>query len=251
MDNRKTIAITCGEPAGIGPEIGAAAWSALKDQYQLIWIGDPTHLPNGVPTEEVPDPSTVAAPDKLAVVPIEMTGPRTFGSPNPEHAKGVITAIETAVDLAQSGHVDAICTAPINKAALVDGAGFAYPGHTEFLAALAGDTPVVMMLACDALRVVPATIHIPLSEVPAQLTAPLLRQTIEITEKALKDQFGIESPPNCRRRAEPTCRGKWQNGTRRDRSYLTPTRPHAQRWIDNNRPPVRRHDVPCRSARGL
>jgi len=92
------------------------------------------------------------------------------------------------------GEAHAICTAPIHKAALIDGADFAYPGHTEFLAALAGDVPVVMMLASEMLRVVPATIHIPLSDVPTALTADVLVDTILVTHAALRRDFGIKSP---------------------------------------------------------
>ena len=80
------------------------------------------------------------------------------------------------------------------KRQLIDGADFAYPGHTEYLAALAGVEDVVMMLACDALRVVPATIHIALAEVPGALTAATLRRTLEITHAALQTDFGIANP---------------------------------------------------------
>jgi 4-hydroxythreonine-4-phosphate dehydrogenase len=85
-------------------------------------------------------------------------------------------------------------TAPIHKKALKDGAGFAFPGHTEFLAHLAGGCDVVMMLACPELRVVPATIHIPLAEVPGALTPDLLRRTLAITRAALIRDFGIPEP---------------------------------------------------------
>lgn len=102
--------------------------------------------------------------------------------------------IARAVALVQADQASAICTAPINKKALKDGAGFAYPGHTEYLAALAGQSDVVMMLASEQLRVVPATIHIPLSDVPSALTPAQLRRTIEITYRGLQEQFGIPSP---------------------------------------------------------
>jgi 4-hydroxythreonine-4-phosphate dehydrogenase len=92
--------------------------------------------------------------------------PQSRASQIPPTPRGVIEVIERAGALVQSGMAGAICTAPIHKKALKDGAGFAFPGHTEFLAHLAGVDRVVMMLACPGLRVVPATIHIPLSEVP-------------------------------------------------------------------------------------
>ncbi len=175
------IVISCGEPAGIGPEIAVTAWAALKDQVPIVWIGDPSHLPTHTPSD-------------FPVLARDFGAPRVPGVPNPAHAQGVIDAIAEGVEMVTSGKARAICTAPIHKAALKDGADFAYPGHTEYLSALAGDVPVVMMLACDALRVVPATIHIPLSEVPSQLTARLLTDTALITARALQRDFGITSP---------------------------------------------------------
>ena len=102
--------------------------------------------------------------------------------------------IARAVDLVQQGAAAAICTNPIHKKALKDGAGFAYPGHTEYLAALAGVDRVVMMLASDSLRVVPVTIHIALRDAPGALTADLLAATIRITRDGLIRDFGIAAP---------------------------------------------------------
>ncbi|MEM9551528.1 MAG: 4-hydroxythreonine-4-phosphate dehydrogenase PdxA, partial [Pseudomonadota bacterium] len=98
------------------------------------------------------------------------------------------------VELTRSGAASALCTAPIHKKALIDGAGFAFPGHTEFLAALTGVKTVVMMLASPHLRVVPATIHIALRNVPGTLSPALLRDTIRITVAGLQQQFGIVRP---------------------------------------------------------
>jgi 4-hydroxythreonine-4-phosphate dehydrogenase len=125
---------------------------------------------------------------------IPFAGDMTPGLADPRNAAGVIQAIETGVSLVQSGQATALCTAPINKKALIDGADFAYPGHTEFLAALGGKERVVMMLASERLRVVPATIHIALADVPSVLTPELLRETIEITAAGLTNQFGIPQP---------------------------------------------------------
>ena len=189
----KPIAISCGEPAGIGPEIAAAAWDAIGAQTPLLWIGDPRHLPSGTPIHETDDPSDQRA-GKLSVLARDFGSPVTPGKPDPAHAQGVIDAIADAVRLTQSGFARAVCTAPIHKAALIDGADFAYPGHTEYLAALADRSRVVMMLACDMLRVVPTTIHIPVAEVPRQLTARLLTDTILITHAALRRDFGLNQP---------------------------------------------------------
>jgi 4-hydroxythreonine-4-phosphate dehydrogenase len=184
------ILLTCGDPSGIGPEIAAKAWAAGQ---RFVWIGDPRHLPAGTDWREVSEgegPGTGA----MAVLPHAFAAPATPGKPSPENAAGVIAVIERAVRLVQAGQASAICTAPIHKKALKDGAGFAFPGHTEFLAHLAGVDRVVMMLACPGLRVVPTTIHIPISDVPAALTEDLLEQTIRITRAALIRDFGIAAP---------------------------------------------------------
>ena len=187
------IAISCGEPAGIGPEIAVAAWQALKGEIPLLWIGDAAHLPTGTPVHRASDPSDIH-PFRMTVLDRDFGPPAIPGTPNPAHAQGVIDAIRDGVDLVRAGAARALCTAPIHKAALIDGANFAYPGHTEYLAALAGVDRVVMMLACDALRVVPTTIHIPLAEVPEHLTASLLTDTLLITHAALRRDFGISRP---------------------------------------------------------
>ena len=125
---------------------------------------------------------------------MEIAGDAVPGMPDPAQAAGVIAAIARGVALVQDGVASALCTAPIHKKALKDGAGFAFPGHTEYLAHLAGARRVVMMLACDALRVVPATIHIPLSEVPGALTPGLLEDTLRITRAALIRDFALPAP---------------------------------------------------------
>lgn len=190
----KPIALSCGEPAGIGPEIAVAAWEETRGEFPLVWLGDPSHLPKGTPWEAVPNAQAALEATGFPVLARDFGAPRSPGTPNPAHAQGVIDAISDAVQLVQSGDCAAICTAPIHKQALIDGAGFSYPGHTEFLAALAGRDRVVMMLACDMLRVVPATIHIPLADVPNQLTAALLTDTILITQAAMVRDFGVKAP---------------------------------------------------------
>jgi 4-hydroxythreonine-4-phosphate dehydrogenase len=190
------IALTCGEPAGIGPEIAAKAAAMLGGTVPFFWIGDPRHLPEGTKVALISDPDEAlqTPADCLAVLPHDFSGPAVAGVPQASHAAGVIAVIERAVDLALRGKVSAVCTAPIHKKALKDGAGFAFPGHTEFLAALAGVDRVVMMLACEGLRVVPATIHIPLAEVPSALTPALLEETLRMTKAGLEQDFGLTAP---------------------------------------------------------
>lgn len=192
----RPVAISCGEPAGIGPEVAARARALLGDTVPVVLIGDPRHLPPGTPIHEVatPEHALSVAPGVLAVLPMDFGPPATAGQPHPDHARHVIDAIARAVALVQAGQASAVTTMPINKKALKDGAGFAFPGHTEFLADLAGVDQVVMMLACDALRVVPATIHIPLSAVPGALTPALLDRTLRITRSALIRDFGLAAP---------------------------------------------------------
>ena len=190
------LAVSCGEPSGIGPELAEAAWDRLGGALPFAWIGDPAHLPGRVPHVVVQDMAEVAdaALRGLPVLPLAMPGPRVPGRPQPAQAAGVVAAIERGVALCLSGAASGLCTLPISKQALAEGAGFAYPGHTEFLAHLGGVEEVVMMLASDALRVVPATIHIALTEVPAALTPALLEARLRITHAALIRDFAIPAP---------------------------------------------------------
>jgi 4-hydroxythreonine-4-phosphate dehydrogenase len=189
------VALTCGEPAGIGAEIAVAARAALP-ALPFFWIGDPRHLPAGAGFAEIATPSEalLVPPGLLPVLRHDFACEAIPGQPQPENAQGVIDVIARAVSLVQGGEASAVCTLPIHKKALKDGAGFAFPGHTEYLAHLAGDVPVVMMLACEALRVVPATIHIALAQVPGTLSAALLEQVIRLTAAGLIRDFGIARP---------------------------------------------------------
>ena len=196
MTLRKPIAISCGEPAGIGPEVAYKAWKYLRGEDTFIWIGDPRHLPEGAQYQVVAHASDAVhvCANALPVIAKNFGSDACAGIPNPTHAKNVIASITQAVALVESGNADGVCTAPIHKATLIDGANFAYPGHTEYIAALAGIDRVVMMLASDILRVVPTTIHIPLAKVTSQLTASLLTDTILITHAAMQHDFGLEIP---------------------------------------------------------
>ncbi|WP_241963323.1 4-hydroxythreonine-4-phosphate dehydrogenase PdxA [Paracoccus suum] len=187
--------MTCGEPAGIGPELAPLARAAGED---FTWLGDPAHLPSGTNWAEVAAPGDRVPPGTLAVLRHDFPGPALPGRPDPANAAAVIDVIARAVALAQSGAADGIVTAPINKLALKQGAGFAFPGHTEYLAELAGGVPVAMMLASTSveppLRVVPATIHIALSEVPAALTPDALEAAIRLTDAGLRRDFALPRP---------------------------------------------------------
>lgn len=193
---QKPVAITCGEPAGIGPEIAAKAWVALRNEVPMLWLGDPRHIPSGTQFVEIStaEEALQVGTTALPVLPHCFAQGATPGRPNLANAQGVIDVIARGVELVQSGAASALCTAPIHKKVLMDGADFAYPGHTEYLEALTGAPRAVMMLATQALRVVPTTIHIALEDVPRALTPDLLRETITITAQGLRDQFQIAKP---------------------------------------------------------
>ena len=192
----RPIALTCGDPSGIGAEIAVKARAVLGGDLPFFWIGDPRHLPESAAFSVVSDADEAAAvpADMLPVLPHTFPCPALPGQPDPSHAQSTIDVIARAVGLVQDGKAAAVCTLPINKKVLYDGAGFAFPGHTEFLANLGGVERVVMMLACPDLRVVPVTIHIALAAVPLALTPALLEQTIRITEAGLRRDFGIARP---------------------------------------------------------
>ncbi len=190
------IALTCGEPSGVGPEIAVRARALLGDEVPFFWIGDPAHLPPGSPWTAIDSPEAAArvAPGQLPVLPHPFPAAAPPGQPAPANAAAVVSVIERAVALTMAGAAAALCTAPINKKVLKDHAAFAFPGHTEFLAHLAGVPRVVMMLACDQLRTVPVTIHEPLARVPALLTPALLEQTLRLTDQGLRRDFGLAAP---------------------------------------------------------
>ena len=173
------ILVTMGEPAGIGPEIAIAAVKALGGRvgaHPLGLVGDAGVLGAGVD-----------------VIPTKAHATRVAGKPDRANAAAVIEAIEIAAAACMRGEAAAMVTAPIHKAVLA-GAGFGFPGHTEFLAHLAGAKRAVMMLASDKLRVVPLTIHIPIAQVPAAITAEGIVETGEIMLAALKRDFAVAAP---------------------------------------------------------
>lgn len=194
---RAPIAVSIGEPSGIGPEIAASAWARLGGRLPFFVIGDPQHLlGHGAKIIEIGTAAEAhsASAHGLPVLPHAFAAPALPGQPDPANARGVIDVIARGVDLVMRGEASALTTGPIHKKALQDGAGFRFPGHTEYLAHLAGVERVVMMLACPELRVVPVTIHIALDQVKAALTPELLRDTIRITHEALRRDFGISAP---------------------------------------------------------
>ncbi|MCP5086066.1 MAG: 4-hydroxythreonine-4-phosphate dehydrogenase PdxA [Rhodobacteraceae bacterium] len=195
------LALTCGEPAGVAPEITVAAWNALRGQISFFVIGDRQHFETAAEMAAVslidiqtPEQASARVSRGLPFLHQEFASSVTPGVPVPENAAGVIESISKAVGFVQAGRCSAVCTNPINKLALKVGAGFPYPGHTEYLAALGGKGRSVMMLSAPELRVVPVTIHLPLADVPQTLSEGLLEETIRTTVLSLKRDFGVASP---------------------------------------------------------
>lgn len=194
------VILTSGDPSGIGPEIAVRAWEALGATLPFVWLGDPAHLPRGSKYREIarPEDAMLHAGSALPVLPHPFPAAARPGKPALENSPAIIEVIARAVEIVRSGAGLAVTTAPINKKVLKDGANFPFPGHTEYLAHLAGGADVVMMLACESvtppIRVVPATIHIALSEVPRALTPEVLRRAVEVTAKGLRRDFAIANP---------------------------------------------------------
>ena len=187
------IAVTMGDPAGVGPEITVKAWSALRENGPALFaIGDPAVFGTDAKIVDAP-PTADAARGALCVLP---AGPAVAQDP----ARATLAAIETAAELAMTGRTPAIVTNPIAKARLYT-AGFAYPGHTEYLAALCAGAsgwpqargPVMMLTAAD-LRVALVTIHEPLSRVPSLIDRERIAATIRVVDEALRRDFALARP---------------------------------------------------------
>jgi 4-hydroxythreonine-4-phosphate dehydrogenase len=202
------LLLTQGDPAGIGPDITLAAW-LRRGEFDLpsfLFLGDTAvlaararQLGLTVPLREsdVSDAAGVFA-EALPVLPVPTNTDVIAGRPDVKTANATIAAIERAVQLTTAGEGAAVVTNPIAKSVLY-GAGFGFPGHTEFLADLATRAtgkPVmpVMLLAGPKLRAIPVTIHIPLKDVPHALTSELIAETCRITDRDLRNRFGIAKP---------------------------------------------------------
>jgi 4-hydroxythreonine-4-phosphate dehydrogenase len=204
----RPLALTQGDPAGIGPDITLSAWAARRETGlpPFLLIGDPGVLNArarllglDVPIREA-TPETAASifAEALPVLSMPAGIEVAAGEPHVATAPGTIASIATAVDFCLAGRAGAVVTNPIAKSVLYQ-SGFQFPGHTEFLADLAckatGKSLLpVMMLAGPKLRAIPVTIHIPLKDVATALTEDLIVETCRVTDHDLKTRFGIERP---------------------------------------------------------
>ena len=191
------IALTPGEPAGVGPELVLALAQEGFD-FPLVAIADPGMLAErarllGLPLELLPPAPLPSPPRTLRVLPVPLARPVTPGRLDPANAAGVVATLQAAVDGCVQGRFAALVTGPVHKG-VINEAGIAFTGHTEFLAAATGTPRVVMMLATPDLRVARATTHGPLRAVPALITRALLEEVLRILHHDLRQQFGIAHP---------------------------------------------------------
>jgi 4-hydroxythreonine-4-phosphate dehydrogenase len=203
-DHALPLVLTPGEPAGVGAEIALKAWRdaraelppffLMEDPERLARLASDSGLGAKLCQIETPGEANAVFANALPVMPIRYPAPVRAGHPDPANGGAVIEAIRDAVSLVQAGQASAVVTNPIQKSALYQ-AGFTHPGHTEYLADLAGEGCVpVMMLATEALRVVPVTVHVPLDQVPGRLTLEAIVTAGRITAAALVRDFAVPAP---------------------------------------------------------
>jgi 4-hydroxythreonine-4-phosphate dehydrogenase len=195
------IAITAGEPAGIGPDIALAMAGGLHDA-ELVVIAAPELLREragllGLDLQlcevDLTAPPGQHVPGSLLVDPVPLAVPSLPGRPDSANAPYVLDTLRRAVDGCLAGRYSAMVTAPVQKA-VINEAGIPFSGHTEFLAEATATPRVVMMLASGPMRVALATTHLPLAAVPGAITPALLEETLTILHRDLRDKFGLPAP---------------------------------------------------------
>jgi 4-hydroxythreonine-4-phosphate dehydrogenase len=209
---RPTLAITTGEPAGIGPEIAIRAAWALREQANCVLLGDAAFL---AMTAAAIDPAISLSalslqalrhsglphfgPGRLAVADVPLAAHVVPGTLDPANGRAVLDILDAAIEGVEAGWFEAIVTAPLQKSTIND-AGVPFSGHTEYFAEKTATPKVVMMLAGSPgpnqpwLRVALATTHLPLKDVPGAITQDSLAQVLDIIDRDLKTKFGIGAP---------------------------------------------------------
>lgn len=207
---QKPLALTMGDPAGIGLEIALEAWRMRDAEripaFALYACPDTVEararalgMPVAIARIGNPNEAMSAFATRLPVLPLPLAAPVEAGKPDTRNAASVIASIEAATEAVLDGAAAAVVTNPIAKSVLQE-AGFAHPGHTEFLGHLATRRGAgravkpVMMLAAEELRVVPLTVHIPLASVPPLITEAAILETARILDEALRRDFAIATP---------------------------------------------------------
>jgi 4-hydroxythreonine-4-phosphate dehydrogenase len=195
------IALTTGEPAGIGPDLSvqlaqqalAAEMIAIADPGLLAARADQLGLPLKIKPFDPDAPACASAAGEICVLPVKLAQKCRPGILNPANAGYVLDTLQRAAQGCMAGTFQAMVTAPVQKSVIND-AGIPFSGHTEFLAAATDTKDVVMMLACDSMRVALATTHLPLAEVPAAITQARLRTVISILAQDLRSRFKLSRP---------------------------------------------------------
>jgi len=187
MLKKPIIAVTMGDPAGIGPEVAVRASARLRRRARLVWVGDPGTFQSAAKRYGVDEVLPIVAVSALSA------RERRPGHPTQAGADAAYRAILRAVELVQAGEADAIVTAPVSKQA-IQALGIDFPGHTETIARLAADAEVRMMMAGATLRVVLVTTHVRFLDVPARITRDNVLRTAEIAGEALRRDFGLRRP---------------------------------------------------------
>lgn len=195
------IALTPGEPAGIGPELVVRLAQQPLGELELVAVADPELLQQTARQLQQPLQINVFNPDlpqlsgggRLSVAPVALRHPAQPGHLDRRNATYVLDTLAKAADLCLDKTCQALVTGPVHKGVIND-AGVAFSGHTEFFAERSGCDQVVMMLACEGLRVALATTHLPLRDIADAITPASLRRTIEILHNDLVNQFGIAEP---------------------------------------------------------
>lgn len=194
----KPLALTVGEPAGIGPDL-CVMLTGLPEARDLVLVGDAATLRErarqlGRPLALLPaDYSGELPAHSLRHIDVPLAVPVAAGKPDARNGRALLTMLDVAIDGCLSGRFSGMVTAPLAKNVICD-AGITFSGHTEYLAERTGCERVVMMLAGDTLRVALATTHLPLRDVADAITAPLLHDVIRILHGDLVNRFGIENP---------------------------------------------------------
>ncbi len=195
------LALTPGEPAGIGPDL-TIALAQQASEHEVVAVADPELLlararQLGLPLRlreldraQAPQPLPAG---ELCVLPVPLQAPCVAGTLNPANAGYVLRTLETAIDSCVDGSCHAYVTGPVHKG-VINEAGIPFSGHTEFLAERTHTDEVVMMLACEGLRVALVTTHLPLKDVPAAITPAKLERVIRILHSDLRQKFGAATP---------------------------------------------------------
>ncbi len=193
------IALTSGEPAGVGLELAIGAWQKLRGKQAFFLIADRKHLRDlekNCPLVEIQRPGEChdLFKQSLPFLHVDFPTNNSPGTYNPQNARGVVAAIEVAVKFALEGKVSAVCTNPITKDAFGHAGKGEYSGHTEYISHLCKVNFPVMMLAGEKLKVVPVTRHLPLRLVPQNVTYHKVKKTIALCLSALRKDFGLLHP---------------------------------------------------------